>query len=184
MAGGIQPGTVATDELARTLDKNCKQQAEIVFKVLASRPRYKGRLTVQRKLSATQIPNGRGACQPDGYLWFWDGKLICTFEAKKQQDRGNAIERWHKNHTICRLINPEVSYVTYAVGEGAYTDGTIGRALSPVHAGGFNVYVPGGNSTFFSKKGFTPSEIGESMIRIIEERISHEPVFKQMELFS
>ena len=61
-------------------------------------PRYGGRLTAQVKLRSEQIPNGKGACQPDGLAWFWDGELIAVFEAKKQQNRGNAIERWYKNN--------------------------------------------------------------------------------------
>ena len=169
MPGGIQPGTVATDEAARTLDQHCKSRAEVLRESLL--PRYNGRLTSQVKLRLDQIPNGKGACQPDGHLWFWDGELIAVFEAKKQQDRGNAIERWYKNNYICRKISPNVSYVTFAVGEGAYAGGTIGRALSPAHDIGFDVYEPGGNSCFMNKKGFTAEEIESIMFHTIKERI-------------
>ena len=169
MAGGIQPGMVATDEAARTLDKYCKSQARILKESLV--PHYSGRLTIQTKLRPEQIPNGRGACQPDGFAWFWDGELIAVFEAKKQQDRGNAIERWYKNNYICRRLGPNVSYVTFAIGEGAYESGTIWHALSPAHDSGANVYVPGGNSCFMKTAGWTESEISAFMLHAIEERI-------------
>jgi hypothetical protein len=169
MPGGIQPGTVAMDKDARTLDKHCKSQAEVLRESLV--PRYEGRLTAQVKLRSEQIPNGKGACQPDGLAWFWDGELIAVFEAKKQQNRGNAIERWYKNNYICRKASSNVSYVTFAIGAGAYENGTIGCALSPAHDAGFDVYVPGGNSCFMNKSGFTESEVRAIMLSTIEERI-------------
>ena len=91
--GGIQNGTVATDARARKLDEQCKHQKEDVFTVLKE---IYPHLTLQKKLSKDQIPGLKGACEPDGGAWFYRGVLIAVFEGKKQQDRGNAIERWFK----------------------------------------------------------------------------------------
>ena len=98
-------------------------------------------------------------------------KAIAVFEGKKQQDRGNAIERWYKNNAICRLISPNVSYVTFACGEGAYDDGTIGNTLNVFHLLGFDKYNPGNNSCFMSVNGFDTEYISDIMIEVIEERI-------------
>lgn len=167
--GGIQKGTVATDARARKLDKQCKHLMQDVYSVLK---KTYPKLTVQKKLTKTQIPGEIGACAPDGGAWFYDGLLIAVFEGKKQQDRGNAIERWFKNNFICRKVNPEVSYVTFCTGEGAYADGQIGKALNIAHLFGFNQYHPGDNSTFLSVDCFTKEFINDIMIEVISERIN------------
>lgn len=167
--GGIQPGTVACDAEARLLDEQCKGSMNSVLVELESR--FGLDVRVQAKLRQDQIPGGVGACAPDGGAWFFRGRLIAVFEAKKQNDRGNAIERWFKNNYICRKINPEVSYVTFASGEGATARGTIGKALSVAHLAGFNQYNPGDNSCYLNTQGFTQQEIQTRMIEIIAERI-------------
>ena len=169
MAGGIQPGTVATDVNARKLDEQCKNLKDEVFIVLKT---LYPELTLQRKLSKDQIPGGIGACEPDGGAWFYKGVLIAVFEGKKQQDAGNAIERWFKNNYICKMINPNVSYVTFCTGEGAYDTGVIGKALNIAHLNGFNEYYPGMNSAFMSIDPFTREFINATMIEVIGERIS------------
>jgi hypothetical protein len=168
MAGGIRPGTVATDTYARKLDNQCKKVKTDVFEILN---KIYPKLTLQRKLTKDQIPGGKGACEPDGGAWFYGEVLIAVFEGKKQQDRGNAIERWFKNNYICRKINPDVSYITFCVGEGAYEDGQIGKTLDVAHLSGFNQYNPGDNSAFMNTKGFTIQEISDIMIQAITERI-------------
>ncbi len=168
--GGIQKGTVATDPRARLLDEQCKHIKDSVLEQLQA---LYPQLTLQRKLTKDQIPGGKGACEPDGGAWFYNGVLIAVFEGKKQQDRGNAIERWFKNNFICRKINPDVSYVTFCTGEGAYEDGTIGKALNIAHLSGFNQYNPGDNSAYLTTNyGFTAEFIGEVMIEVITERIA------------
>ena len=107
-----------------------------------------------------------------GGAWFYDNKLIAVFEGKKQQDAGNAIERWFKNNYICRLINLQVSYVTFATGEGAYEGGVIGKALNVAHPYGFNKTIPGSNSCFLSIGSFTREKINAIMIETICERIN------------
>ena len=164
--GGIQKGTVATDARARKMDNYCKELRESVFANFKSED-----LTVQKKLDQSQIPGGIGACEPDGGAWFYKGILIAVFEGKKQQNRGNAIERWFKNNFICRSINPQVSYVTFATGEGAKADGTIGKALNIAHLNGFNKYVPGGNSCFMNTDTIDKDEMNSIMHEVILERM-------------
>ena len=167
--GGIQNGTVATDARARKLDEQCKHLKDDVFTELK---KIYPELTLQKKLSKLQIPGNKGGCQPDGGAWFYRGMLIAAFEGKKQQDRGNAIERWFKNNYICRKINPEVSYVTFCTGEGAYDDGQIGKALNVAHHAGLNQYNPGDNSVFLNTDCFTREFINATMIEVICERIN------------
>ena len=164
--GGIQNGTVATDARARKLDNYCKELRESVFANFKSED-----LTVQKKLNQTQIPGGIGACEPDGGAWFYKGILIAVFEGKKQQNRGNAIERWFKNNFICRSINPQVSYVTFATGGGAKANGTIGKALNIAHLNGFNKYVPGGNSCFMNTDTIDKEQMNGIMHEVILERM-------------
>ena len=167
--GGIQNGTVATDARARKLDEQCKHQKEDVY---AELNKIYPELTLQKKLRQDQIPGGKGACEPDGGAWFYNDVLIAVFEGKKQQDRGNAIERWFKNNYICRKINPDVSYVTFCTGEGAYDNGQIGKALSVAHLEGFNQYNAGDNSAYLNTDCFTKQQINTIMIETICERIN------------
>ena len=167
--GGIQNGTVATDARARKLDEQCKHQKEDVY---AELKKIYPELTLQKKLRKDQIPGGKGACEPDGGAWFYNNVLIAVFEGKKQQDRGNAIERWFKNNYICRKINPDVSYVTFCTGEGAYDDGQIGKALSVAHLEGFNQYNAGDNSAYLNRDYFTKQLINTIMIETICERMN------------
>jgi hypothetical protein len=177
--GGIQNGTVATDARARKLDDQCKNLKDEVYTELR---KIYPKLILQKKLTQEQIPGGIGACEPDGGAWFYDNVLIVVVEGKKQQDRGNAIERWFKNNYICRLISPQVSYVTFCTGEGAYrfwdkllgrlTYGQIVKALNVSHLLGFNQYNPGNNSAFLSTDCFTKQFINDIMIEVISERIN------------
>lgn len=167
---GIQLGQVATDAAAAKMDDQCKTTSRKVFGVLSAK--YGDKLTFQKKLTQTQIPGGIGACEPDGCVWFWDGRLIASFEAKKQQNAGNAIERWYKNNFICRLLNPEMSYVTFACGGGAVVGGVIHKALAVAHLAGFNTYVPKGNSCWMNPDGFSDEEVENIMMRVLEERIT------------
>lgn len=166
---GIQLGQVATDELAATLDAQCKTLSRRVLGTLTQI--HGDSLALQKKLTLEQIPGGIGACSPDGCLWFWNGTLIAAFEAKKQQDAGNAIERWYKNNYICRLVNPSVSYITFASGEGAKVGGAIHKALAVAHRSGFNTYVPGENSCWMNPDGFPDEEVERIMLDVLEERI-------------
>lgn len=163
---GIQPGTCATDEHARRIDSDCRGASKIAFGLL--KERYPD-LRLVNKLLKSQIPGNKGACQPDGGLWFIKDKLVAVFEAKKQGAGGNAIERWYKNNYICRLISPEVSYVTFAIGPGARLNGIIHCCLSIAHLGGVNTLNFNTNSLFLDEEGFTCNEIVAIMVQVLEE---------------
>jgi hypothetical protein len=91
-------------------------------------------------------------------MWF-DGPrsqpriLKVAFEAKHQQDGGNAIERWGKNYNICNRLSPEVKYVTFMTGAGATPGGVLHKfGVSMSALNGPNCifyYAPDG----FSKEG-------------------------------
>jgi hypothetical protein len=167
MPGGIQPGMVATDAHARKLDNQLKESAKNIKFYFEENDR----VLHQRKLRQDQIPGGKGACEPDGGVWFIDGELVAVFEAKKQNLKGNAIERWFKNNAIVNAINPKASYVTFAVGAGAQEDKVIGKTLNVVHPHGFNNLVIGDNSTFLNAKGFDDEFIMSTMLDVIEAHL-------------
>lgn len=162
---GIQKGTCATDALARSLDDGCKTCVASVLSELQER--FGDDVTFEKKLKASEIPGGIGACQPDGGLWYYKGKLIAAFEAKKQGDGGNAIERWFKNNYICRLLAPNISYVTFAAGPGASRTGVIQKTLNVAHLEGVNKLNVGGNSLFLCVEGFTPEQIRDTMLETL-----------------
>lgn len=157
--GGIQSGMNATDSLAREMDDHCKLLRNELAKEFPN-------LKMKKKLQKSDIPHGKGACAPDGGLWFKDGKLVAAFEAKKQGKGGNAIDRWYKNHFICRKINPEVSYVTFAAGQGA--NGIILETLYIAHEGIMNKFIKNGNSCFLSEEGFSIDDMRAMMRKVLE----------------
>lgn len=169
MKGGIQPGMVAMDKEAKGLDALVRKASkEIYAKLVKKYPQ----LERQYKLFQKQIPGNQGGCQPDGGAFFYKGILIAAFEGKKQQNKGNAIERWFKNNYTCRSINPDMSYVTFCSGEGAYKNKMIGKILSVAHyPHGFNRYIPGGNSTYLQPLGFTYKKIATIIEEVLCERI-------------
>lgn len=161
--GGIQAGTTAYDAESKLLDEQVSS--------ISKRIHIPG-LVMQRKLRKDQIPYGHGSCAPDGGLWFNEaGALVAVFEAKKQNNAGNAIERWYKNHYICRSINPSVSYITFASGEGCIDGGTITNTLAIAHENIFDVYRQGRNSCFRSVNGFTIDFIENKMISILGDSL-------------
>ena len=158
--GGIQKGTMAWDANSLALDK----QISKIAKELSNDPAViKAGYTFQKKLRKDQIPGELGACAPDGGVWFKNGKLVAAFEAKKQNDKGNAIERWFKNAFVLNTINPKTNYVTFTCGNGATTDSPIGRTLAiAVYENGkhnFNVYRENKTSVFLSVDGYTDNEV-------------------------
>lgn len=163
---GIQKGQCATDALARKLDVDCRQAATKVQEILAAEGIA---VEFQKKLAKDQIPGNIGACQPDGGLWFIDGKLVAAFEGKKQGNGGNAIERWFKNNFICRTIAPEISYVTFATGPGAIERGVIHNCLNVAHLQGVNQINHKANSLFLSEHGFTCDELVAIMVEVLRE---------------
>ena len=68
---------------------------------------------------------------PDGGI-FWHaghpGKVLCVAEAKKQGERGNAIERWFKNYSIMRRLGCEI-YLTVCTGDGFFNGNRAQKTL-------------------------------------------------------
>lgn len=73
--------------------------------------------------------------RPDGGIFSLvspSGVLVpyLTSEAKHQGLLGNAIERWHKNYSVTKLLGVDMAMITFCTGEGAaYPDGPIPRTL-------------------------------------------------------
>jgi hypothetical protein len=126
---GIQIGTTASTPESIKIDKDLKlirDKLKVEFE-----SQFEDLRCVRKLISSNY--NFITPCEPDGGLWFYKDRLVVVFEAKKQQDRGNAIERWYKNNYVARLINPQVSYVTFCRGEGATPTGQIGKILDAAH---------------------------------------------------
>ena len=152
---GLQKGhNGAMDTAAKTIDSNLRIIRDDLLK----------ELSIDKRLSMKKrIGNGssKTSCQPDGGAWYYDDVLIAVFEAKKQGDIGNAIERWYKNEYVCRKINKDVSYVTFCCGEGAYENGTIGKTLHPISS---TSSLP---SVISSMPSFTlPVTVSQSFLRL------------------
>lgn len=174
-ARGIQKGTMAWDEHSLALNS----QVSRIAKKLKDDPQIKkAGITYKPKLPSNLVA-GMAGCAPDGGIWFKNGELIAAFEAKKQGNRGNAIERWWKNAALLRELNQSLSYVTFAVGEGATSSGPIGKTLargvrSLKQSNGrlkltveFDKMRIGKNSVFMKPSGFTDNEIESIMKKVL-----------------
>jgi len=165
--GGIQRGTTALDEQSKAMDDNAKAAMIRVYDAIKAD--YPG-LKVQSKLDQSQIPGGIGSCAPDGGVWFYKGVLIAAFESKKQNDKGNAIERWFKNNFIVRAINPIATYVTFASGSGVIAGNPIHRILHIAHQGLYGVMGEvqvGTNNLHCNVEGFGVDEMSDLMMQTI-----------------
>ena len=136
MAGGIQEGTEAGSEESKKLDNDVKMIAEAIAQVQSKYFFERGHRVYDatKKNKQTIIENAIPeftlkkiitGCIPDGGMWFSAGRsdtsrvLQFVFEAKHQGLKGNAFERWYKNHMICEEIFPNMKYITFLTGEGA-----------------------------------------------------------------
>ena len=150
-------------EEARKLDKCLKEGKDFLDS------KYP-KLTLQKKLRLDQIPGEVGACEPDGGLWFRGDTLVAVFEAKTQGDNsGNALERWYKNHYICRMINPDVCYVTFCRGINRGYDYMV-KTLHVSHLDGYNTFIPYGNTCHIRKapESFTNNEVLDKMKEVLD----------------
>ena len=152
--GGIKKGTIATDAAAAKLDKQCKNARDLLSAELSII--YGSLLQMKKSIPGTAK---RVGCVPDGGLWYYKGRLIVAVEGKKQNKDGNAIERGYKNLYICHSINPEISYLTFAIGHGACDTEAIGKTLDWAHPYGYNVPNTFGNSCYMKVEGFTDTEV-------------------------
>jgi hypothetical protein len=179
MAGGIQKGTEAGSIESKELDGNVKivslaiEQAQSNYYYEAGHRNLTSTRVRESKRDNASLPElvKKGitlGCIPDGGMWF-DGNrdaeqrtLKVVFEAKHQGDHGNAIERWSTNHDICRFINPDVLYVTFATGEGAVEGGVL-------HRYGSNMSTIHGDKVkwIYSPLGFTQEQIFDHMSALL-----------------
>jgi hypothetical protein len=107
---------------------------------------------------------------PDGGAFYIGDKLLAVFEAKKQGPKGNAIERWYKNNAWCRLINKDVSYITFCSGY-VEKDSPLYRILYPFHNGDLGIvdsFSKGKNSVYFQEY-WTAQEVKDIMQEILDE---------------
>ena len=175
MAGGIQKGSEAGSAESKQLDGNVKTVAEAIAQCLKAKDRKqyfyeqghknftKGRFSPQT-VEAAALPELKEmgitvGCLPDGGMWF-DGPrgqtrlLKFAFEAKHQQDGGNAIERWCKNYLLCKGMNPDVKYITFMSGPGTATNGVLYKfGHSMISANGDNCIF------YYQLNGFTQEGI-------------------------
>ena len=174
--GGIKKGTTAFDTLSKSNDKIIKIASKKISKELPSGLQY------YKKIPKEYIPGGAGACEPDGGCYFLYDELVCVFEMKKQNDAGNAIDRWFKNNYICRTISPYVSYVTFACGDGAKPNAIIPRTLNIAHLKGFNQFNLYDNSLFLKPEGFT--EVDKNNMSILLENQAKQLVTESNQIAS
>tara|TARA_R110000824_G_scaffold366_4_gene2636 strand:+ start:101 stop:616 length:516 start_codon:yes stop_codon:yes gene_type:complete len=170
MAIGIQPGTTAWDERSLKLDKQVKSASKVVFEKMQEK--YP-ELEYLNKLPKNMILDAVGACQPDGGVWLYKGRVVAAFEAKKQNDRGNAIERWYKNFFLLKEVNKRVPYITFAIGAGAQEGKPIWKALYSVMKGQFNQIRPHGPSCFLKPEGFTAKEIEDTIFSFVSKELEN-----------
>ncbi len=172
--GGIQKGTTASTKESIELDTSVKKIAQSLAKTNKKffyEAGHSNRGSKPETIERNSLPefNEMGftlGCMPDGGMWFTgsrgtDGRALkYVFEAKHQQDAGNAIERWTKNYVLCKSISPDVVYVTFASGEGARPGGVLQKFGDSMKA------AFGNNVVFhYSVDGFTP----ESILKIMSD---------------
>lgn len=168
--GGIKVGSTAYDSTSRTLNTRLTDAKNI----LENEPDLCG-YTLLRRLNKRTNPILIKGVNPDGGIWLNpNGIPIAAFEAKKQGIRGNAHERWFKNHRFLSYINPDIRYVTFLSGEGAIDDsGMAGDFKTVLLMEGkqptFGIIHPKGCSFVASKDGFSLSEVLGIMRKAVME---------------
>lgn len=195
MAGGIQKGTEAGSVESKQLDGDVKVVAEAIAQCLKAKPQpqyfyefghqnYTGSNFSKKTIVENALPEfvERGitvGCVPDGGMWF-DGPrnqprtLKVAFEAKHQQDGGNAIERWGKNYLLCYRLSPDVKYITFMTGAGATPGGVLHKFGTSMSA------INGPNCIFYYEPdGFTR----EGIFNIMVSTLGLDLTFDQIEPF-
>lgn len=158
--GGIQAGTVAWDNDSLMLDKILKES----YKILSDeKTNLKGYKVFTHDMKLQYVGDDCFGFAPDGGAWFKDGKLVAVFEAKKQNENGNAYERWWDNATTAKYINPDVIYVTFCSGRGTRKDHCLDKLRRKA------AIVMGKNYHFhLSENGFSKEFVQKTMRDILE----------------
>jgi hypothetical protein len=167
--GGIQKGMVALDESSKSLDLHLKQLREEIYQEL----KYKG-FSYKKNICKDELRKYgiEIGFYPDGGIWYKDDIPVAIFEAKKQGNQGNAIERWCKNNSIAKFLFGDIRYVTFGIREGFD-----GSSYAARFAKSFlkmenkdktvNIIYNTGQSWLISKTGFSKEEIKKNMIDAI-----------------
>ena len=110
-------GKVATSVSSKALDEMVKS----ISKELKSD--FNG-ILYQKKLTKNDfakhfdyVPKTKG-CEPDGGIWFYNGLPVLVIEAKHEDKKGNAHQRWWENANLISHMNPKCIYHTLATGTG------------------------------------------------------------------
>lgn len=188
MAGGIQKGTEAGSAESKQLDGDVKVIAEAIAQVqkkyfyesghrsLDETKNFSKQTVLEASIPEIREKNVRLGCMPDGGMWFNGPRtqpraLKVAFEAKHQQDGGNAIERWSKNYLICNTIWPDCKYVTFMTGGGAKVGGVLhdfGTSMANLR---------GENCIFFyAENGFSQEGIFNIMISVLGLDLTFEQI--------
>lgn len=188
MAGGIQRGTEAGSAESKQLDGDVKSVAEALaqaqtryFYEVGHKSLDETKSHSRQRITESALPEMRErhftiGCMPDGGMWFdaprgQPRRLMAAFEAKHQQDGGNAIERWAKNYLLCRSIWPDCVYVTFMTGEGARVGGVLhdfGETMRSAN---------GPNCVFYyAPEGFSQEGIFNIMTSILDLDLEFEGV--------
>lgn len=161
-------GNMAATAESKYLDNAVNVASHAAFELMSRK--YDG-LTFKAKFDKSEIPGNRGACKPDGGIWYFNGIPVMAIEAKHQNNAGNAIERWYKNQFIARAINPKMSYLTICTGDGADDNGVIYNTLHAAHLKGYNKIVAHGNSAYMCPEGITVDALIVIICKLFEATI-------------
>ena len=110
-------GKVATTVQSKNLDNMVKSVRDEMKHDFAG-------ISMQKKLHKNDfanyfnyVPSDKG-CEPDGGIWFFNRLPVVVIEAKHENMKGNAHERWWENPKMISYMNPKCIYHTLATGTG------------------------------------------------------------------
>ena len=101
-------------------------------------------------------------------------QLVAVFEAKKEDEGGNAEERWNDNANTASVMNPECKYHTFAIGKGVRKKWIRRQKKSYVE---YNKRGLLDSRWTLEEKGISYEDIKEIMINTLNEILkkSHKP---------
>lgn len=158
---------------SKTLDCNTKKAMNKIASSLQSKyyfekEHYNDKYGKRRLPEFEKLEVSLG-CVPDGGFWFdnprgVDRKLCYVFESKHQGEDGNAIERWGKNYILCKMLNPEVKYITFLSGSGC-GNGKILQRFSET----MKILDPSSCIFYLNEDGFTEDQISSIMLSYLKK---------------
>jgi len=166
-------GDIASSPESKQLDSSTKKVMNKIASGLKSKYFFE-KEHVNDKFNKRKLPEFEQlgvslGCVPDGGFWFDNPrgksrKLNFVFESKHQNEDGNAIERWGKNYILCKMLNPQVKYITFLSGSGC-ADGKI------LHKFAETMKTLDSESCIFylSENGFDEEQIESIMMKYLSE---------------